>query len=588
MLPSKSFRVLALLVAAHVVAVMPATAQRALVEPEQATGRVEKSLRQARTHMVSAANPLAVDAGIEILSAGGSAVDAAIAVQLVLNLVEPQSSGLGGGTFLIHWDAKSAEIATWDGRETAPASAKPDRFLSAGKPLPFDTAVHSGLSIGVPGTPRLLEAAHRAHGKLPWQRLFEPAIRLAEAGFPVSARLSQMLRQMGPGNFDIAARAYFFDAKGDPHPVGHSLANPAFAATLKAIRDGGAEAFYAGVIAQAVVDAAAAAPNHAGDLTMADLRAYRAEPRPPVCVLYRLHRVCGMGPPSSGGLTVAQTLKLLEPFDLGRGANAAYNAPAVHLIAEAEKLAYADRDQYIGDPGQVRVPPGMLDSSYLGARSKLIDPMSAMPRPKPGRPPGVDARLFGTDATRESVGTSHISIVDAAGNAVAMTTTIEAAFGSRVMAAGFLLNNELTDFAFQPVDRDGRPLANAVGAGKRPRSSMAPTLVFDPAGRLLAVLGSPGGSRIILYVVKAVVALIDWDMDAQAASAALNFGSRGDGFEIEGDPALPTEALKHAMRGRGHAVRADDMTSGMQIIKVRPRALEGGADPRREGTARGD
>ena len=588
MLPSRFRRLFALLAITLVANVAPVLAQRSQVEPEQATGRVEKPLGQARTYMVSAANPLAVDAGVEILKAGGSAVDTAIAVQLVLNLVEPQSSGLGGGTFLLHWDAKSAEIATWDGRETAPASAKPDRFLRDGRPLPFETVVHSGLSIGVPGTPRLLEAAHRAHGKLPWARLFEPAIRLADSGFPVSARLNMLLRQMGPDNFDAAARAYFFDATGTPHPVGHALANPAFAATLKAVRDGGADAFYSGAVAQAIVAATAAAPNQAGDMSTTDLASYKVEPRSPVCTTYRLHRICGMGPPSSGGLTTAQTLKLLEPFDLGHGADAAFNSPALHLIAEAEKLAYADRDQYIGDPGSVRVPPGMLDPGYLGGRSKLIDPALAMPRPKAGRPPGVDARLFGTDATRESVGTTHVSIVDAAGNAVAMTTTIEAGFGSRVMAAGFLLNNQLTDFSFQPIDREGRPVANAVGPGKRPRSSMAPTLVFDPSGRLMAVLGSPGGSRIILYVVKTVIALIDWELDAQAASAGLNFGSRGDGFEIESNPALPTAAIIDAMRSRGHAVRPDEMTSGVHVVRIRRQGLEGGADPRREGIARGD
>lgn len=579
---------LAFSVIALVVSGVPAAAQRAQIEPEAATGRIEKPLQQTRTFMVSAANPIAVDAGVAILKAGGSAVDAAITVQLVLNLVEPQSSGLGGGTFLVHWDAASKEIATWDGRETAPAAARPDRFLRDGRPMPFETVLHSGLSIGVPGTPRLLEVAHRAHGRLPWARLLEPAIKLAEDGFPVSARLNALLQQMGPDNFGATARAYFFDAAGKPHPVGHILANPAFAATLKAIRDGGADAFYAGPISQAIVAAVAAAPNHSGDLSLADLAAYRTEPRAPVCVMYRLHRICGMGPPSSGGLTVAQTLKLLEPFDLGHGVGAALNAPTLHLMAEAEKLAYADRDHYIGDPGTVRVPPGMLDHGYLTARSKLIDPSRAMPRPKAGRPPGVDARLFGTDVTRESVGTSHISIVDASGNAVAMTTTIEAGFGARVMAAGFLLNNQLTDFSFLPVDGDGRPLANAVGPGKRPRSSMAPTLVFDPAGRLMAVLGSPGGSRIILYVVKTVVALIDWELDAQAASATLNFGSRGQDFEIERASPVPIAAIIDAMRGRGHGVWAGEMTSGVHVIRVRPQGLEGGADPRREGTSRGD
>jgi gamma-glutamyltranspeptidase / glutathione hydrolase len=580
--------------------VQPSTAQRGLIAPEAATGRTERALQEARSFMVSAANPLATEAGVEMLRAGGSAVDAAIAVQLVLNLVEPQSSGLGGGAFLLHWDASARDVTTYDGRETAPASARPDRFLKDGKPIPFDAAVHSGLSIGVPGTPRLLEAAHRAHGRLPWQRLFDPAIRLAEAGFPVSPRLNLLLFMMGAANFDASARAYFFDASGAPRPVGYKLANPAFAATLKAIRDRGVDAFYTGEIAAQIVGVAAGAPNTPGDITITDLANYKAEMRPPVCFEYRRHRICGMGPPSSGGLAVAQTLKLLEPYNLGRGRRAALNGPALHLIAEAQKLAFADRDFYVADPDFVRVPMGMLDPPYLGVRRLLIDPKAAMARPKPGRPPGTQALLTGEDQTFENVGTSHISIVDGNGNAVSMTSTIEAAFGSRVMAAGFLLNNEMTDFSFQPLDGAGNLIANSIAPGKRPRSSMAPALIFDPSGKLMAAVGSPGGSRIILYVIKAIVAMIDWEMDAQAASALLNFGSRGGPFEIEFDPALSTDtiwrpwisppalwtALK--MRQFGHRVAPDFMTSGLQIVRVRGGRLEGGSDPRREGMSMGD
>jgi gamma-glutamyltranspeptidase / glutathione hydrolase len=574
----------------------PALAQRGLIAPEAATGRTEQPLQTAKTHMVAAANPLAVAAGLEMLDAGGTAVDAAIAVQLVLGLVEPQSSGLGGGAYLLHWDAAAAEITTFDGREKASAAAGPDRFVREGKTLPFDVAVHSGLSIGVPGTPRLLEAVHRAHGRLPWRQLFGPAIRLAGQGFAVSPRLHLLLGLMGAANFAPEPRTYFFDADGRPWPVGHILVNPAYAATLAALRDGGADAFYEGPIAQAVVEAAAAAPNYAGDLTRADLAAYQIETRAPVCAAYRLHRVCGMGPSSSGGLTVAQTLLLLAPFDLGKGASAAMAPAALHLIAEAEKLAFADRDRYLGDPAFVRVPPGMLDAGYLGTRARLIDSKAAMPKPPAGQPPGSQARAFGLDNTRESVGTSHVSIIDSAGNAVSFTSTIEAAFGARVMAAGFLLNNELTDFAFTARDSEGRPVANAVGPGKRPRSSMAPTLVFDPAGRLLAAVGSPGGSRIILYVVKAIVAMIDWDLDAQAAAGLANFGSRGAVFEMESDAGPPIDAIVEAMKARGHTVVTDQMTSGLHIVRRRYAApagpsasgLEGGADPRREGIARGD
>ena len=576
-----------------------AAAQRAQIAPEAATGHSEKSLARVRSYMVSAANPLAVEAGTKVLQEGGSAVDAAIAVQLVLNLVEPQSSGIGGGAFLLHWDANSKELKTYDGRETTPAAARPDRFLRDGRPIPFDEAVYSGLSIGVPGLVRLLEEAHRRHGSLPWPRLFEPAISLAESGFPVSPRLNLLLTWMGAENFAPAARRLFFDESGTARPAGFILKNPEFADSLRQIAESGSRAFYTGRLAEAIVAASADAPNHPGDITLADLASYAIKERPPVCITYRRHRICGMGPPSSGGITVAQTLKLLEPFDLGRGPEAALNPRAMHLIAEAEKLAFADRDRYLADSDFVDVPDTLLEPTYLSERQKLIDPSWAMPRPEAGTPPGVERQAFGVDATRESVGTSHISVVDKAGNAVSMTTTIESAFGSRVLAAGFLLNNELTDFSFRPRDANGRPVANAVAPGKRPRSSMAPTIVFDENGRLEAVLGSPGGSRIILYVVKALVALIDWELDAQAAAALVNFGSRGGPFEIEYDPAtswhalvrpwLSTPPLWHAMRMRpfGHSIAPDLLTSGLHIVVVRRDGLEGGADPRREGVARG-
>lgn len=578
----------------------PAEAQRALIAPEAATGHADKPLARARSYMVSAANPLAVEAGRRVLQDGGSAVDAAIAVQLVLNLVEPQSSGIGGGAFLLHWDAAKKELTTLDGRETAPAAARPDRFLRDGRPMPFDRAVHSGLSIGVPGLVRLLEAAHQRHGKLEWPRLFEPAIELAENGFPVSPRLNLLLTWMGAENFDPAARKLFFDENGSAWPAGYKLRNPAFADTLRRIAEAGSRAFYTGPVAEAIVEAARRAPNAPGDISLTDLANYTIEERPAVCIDYRRRRICGMGPPSSGGITVAQTLKLLEPFDLGHEPEAALNPRALHLIAEAEKLAFADRDRYLADPAFVKVPATLLDPGYIEERRKLIDPQAVMPRPAPGIPPGVERQAFGADSTVESVGTSHISIIDREGNAVAMTTTIESAFGSRVLAAGFLLNNELTDFSFRLYDAQGRPVANAVAPGKRPRSSMAPTVVFDENGEVQAVLGSPGGSRIILYVVKALVALIDWNMDAQAATALVNFGSRGDAFEIEYDqatnwealirPWLSTPSLWHAMRMRpfGHHISPDLLTSGLHIVVVRADGLEGGADPRREGIALGD
>jgi gamma-glutamyltranspeptidase / glutathione hydrolase len=573
--------VFAALVLAH-----PAAAQDLGSAPEAATDSTSRTLAFAERHMVSAANRYAADAGREILRAGGSAVDGAIAVQLVLNLVEPQSSGLGGGAFVLYWDAGKSELTTFDARETAPASATPDRFLIDGKPMPFQTAVRSGLSVGVPGIVRLMETVHARYGRLPWARLFEPAIRLAETGFEVSPRLHLLLRAAGPESFVPEARRYFFTGTGNAWPIGYVLKNPELAATLKRIAAEGARGFYEGPVAEAIVKAVAEAPTAAGGMTLQDLAGYAVKERTPVCFGYRGNKACSVGPPSSGGLTVAQTLTLLEPFDLGKGRAAALQPQAMHLIAEAEKLAYADRNRYLADPDFVAIPDGLLDPQYLAERRALIDPLHAMERPKAGVPPGAARQPFGSDATRERAGTSHISIIDDDGNALAMTTTIEGGFGSHNWAAGFLLNNELTDFSFVPVDADGQPVANAVAAGKRPRSSMAPTIVLDDAGRVMAVLGSPGGGRIILFVVKTLVALIDWGMDAQAAADLLNFGSQGDGFEIELDRAAIWPAL--GLKAFGHRIVPDDMSSGTHVIVRRGSRLEGGADARREGAALGD
>ncbi len=554
--------------------------------PETATGEQTHELATAKRHMVSAANALAAEAGREMLRAGGSAIDAAIATQLVLNLVEPQSSGIGGGAFILYWDKAKAELKVYDGRETAPASATPDRFLVDGKPMPFNMAVLSGLSVGVPGLVRLLEDVHKQHGKLAWAKLFEPAIRLAEGGFEISQRLHVLLRLDGAESFVPAARRYFFTDGGSALPIGHRLRNPEFAATLRAIAAGGANAFYEGPIAQAVVDAVAAAPTAPGGMTLDDLKNYRVKERPPLCVSYRAHEVCGVGPPSSGGPTVAQTLKLIEPLDIGSTPGAALNAWAVHLITEAEKLAFADRNKYIGDPDFVAVPDGLLDDAYMAERRKLIDPQRAADKPKAGEPPGLKRQSFGVDVTIERAGTSHISIIDAAGNAVSMTTTIEGGFGSHNWAAGFLLNNELTDFSFVPVDAAGQPVANAVAPGKRPRSSMAPTIVFDTQRNVEAVLGSPGGSRIILYVLKTLVALLDWGLDAQQAADLTNFGSQGSGLEIELDWAAVPLGL--TLRPLGHRIVPSLMNSGIHIVMRRDGRLEGAADARREGAALGD
>jgi gamma-glutamyltranspeptidase/glutathione hydrolase len=555
-------------------------------QPEASTGSDTHELATAKRHMVSAANALAAEAGREMLRAGGSAIDAAIATQLVLNIVEPQSSGLGGGAFILYWDKAKSELKVYDGRETAPASARPDRFMVGGKPMPFNDAVLSGLSIGVPGLVRLLEDGHKQHGKLPWAKLFEPAIRIADNGFEISQRLYFLLRLDGAASFVPAARRYFFTDGGSVLPIGHRLKNPEFAVTLRAVASGGADAFYDGPIAQAIVDAVAAAPIVPGGMTLDDLKNYRVKMRAPLCAGYRGHEICGVGAPSSGGPTVAQTLKLVEPFNLGKGADTALGAGALHLIAEAEKLAYADRNKYIGDPDFVTVPEGLLDDAYIAQRRALIDPLRAADKPKAGEPPGLKRQSFGVDATIERSGTSHISIIDDAGNAVSMTTTIEGGFGSHNWAAGFLLNNELTDFSFVPVDAAGQPVANAVAPGKRPRSSMAPTIVFDDKRNVEAVLGSPGGSRIILYVVKTLVALLDWGLDAQQAADLTNFGSQGSGFEIEIDwPAIP---LGLSLRPLGHRIVPSLMNSGIHIVTRRDGHLEGAADARREGAALGD
>jgi gamma-glutamyltranspeptidase/glutathione hydrolase len=512
----------------------------------------------ARHFMVAAAHPLAADAGYAVLERGGSAVDAAIAVQMVLGLVEPEASGIGGGAFMLHWSEHDRTLRSYDGRETAPASAAANRFVdSSNKPLSFSEAAVGGRSVGVPGVLRMLELAHQRHGTLPWRELFEPAIRLAEDGFAASKRLRRQLESERALRGDAQAREVYYGADGRPR---ERIVNREYAATLRAIASQGAQAFYRGDIARDLVRAVRA---RGGDITEQDLAGYQAHERPPLCGPYREWRICAVGPPSSGGIAVLQILGLLERTQFARAPP--HSVEAVHLFSEAGRLAYADRAFYVGDPAYVSVPTTKLvDAGYLDGRARLIGERS-MRQALPG--------------STEGVGTSHFSIADAGGSVVSMTTTIEATFGSRIMVRGFLLNNELTDFDFVPGS------ANQVAPGKRPRSSMAPTVVFDAAGDVRMAVGSPGGPNIINYVAKTLVGMLDWKLDIQSALELPNFGSRNGPTLLERGTFY--ESLKGDLEKRNHQVELAPLTSGLHGIERVAGGWRGGADPRREGSARG-
>ena len=572
--------------------------------PELGSGyRTDLTTRHAERHMAAAANPLAAEAGREMLRQGGSAIDAAIAMQAVLTLVEPQSSGIGGGAFIMLWDGKN--VHAYDGRETAPAGATERLFLKAdGTPMAFPEAQIGGRSVGTPGVLRALEMAHKKNGRLPWSTLFEPAIRLSEQGFAISPRLHALIAADRFIAQSPEMAAYFLNADGTPKATGTLLKNPALAAVFKRIAKEGPDALYQGPIADEIARKVQGNRN-AGSLSQADLKGYTAKERTPLCTDYKRYQVCGMPPPSSGGIAVAQilgTLQALEtrdprlaiaPMKPLKSASPAGLEPtpeAVHLMAEAGRLAFADRALYVADADFVPVPTaGLVAPDYLAKRAALIGERS-MGIAKPGTPAGIQV-AYAPDRSPLRISTSQVVAVDDLGGAVSMTTTVEAAFGSHVMVQGFLLNNQMTDFSFIP-EENGQPVANRVEPGKRPRSAMAPTLVFDRhSGELLATVGSPGGSQIIEYVSKSLVAMLDWNLDPQAAISLPNFGSRNGATELE--QGLFSPALKQALRDKGHALSEIDMTSGIQAI-VRTHdaqgkvSLSGGADPRREGEALGD
>ena len=594
-----------------------------LAQPELAGTQTKKSGWATHTYAVAAANPLATQAGLEILQAGGSAVDAAIAVQMVLTLVEPQSSGIGGGAFMMHFDGRKTEA--YDGRETAPAGATPTLFLDAsGNALPFKSAVVGGRSVGVPGALHMLFQAHQRHGKLPWKSLFTPAIQLARDGFAVSPRMATLLAAEEALKTDADALAYFYDAQGKAWPEGHLLRNPELAAVLQAVAEQGPDALMAGPVAQAMVSKVRTHSNP-GSLTLADLAGYQPVLREPLCFDYPVaipahrYRICGMPPPSSGTLAIGQILGILNASGLAKLSPSVGlpTAQWLHGYSEASRLAFADRAQYVGDPAFVTAPAkrweSLLAPDYLASRAVGIDANGPrMPSVLPGSPDPIQVSdlTYAPMPTQTEHGTSHVSVVDGFGNALAMTTTIEDGWGARVMVnrgrgltGGFLLNNQLTDFSFEPAGADGKPVANRVEPGKRPRSSMSPLLVFEaspnadsskpgspaiePAfDRLVMSAGSPGGAFIIHFTAKTLIGVLNWELNPQQAIDLPNFGSLGGPVFLE--QARFDSSTIADLRARGHTVVETPLPSGIQAIQRTPQGFFGGADPRREGIVLGD
>ncbi|PTQ79086.1 gamma-glutamyltransferase [Nitrosomonas ureae] len=561
-----------------------AHASNPIIVPEAASGfSAIKSANYSKAMAVTA-NPHASRAAVKILRQGGSAVDAAIAAQLVLGLVEPQSSGIGGGAFMLHWQARSGELVVWDGRETAPASVSEAYYINTdGQPMDFFSAVIGGHSVGVPGVLAMLEASHKEHGKLPWANLFKPAIILAEQGFAISERLHILLSRMPRVAVNPQIREYFFhrsETGWQPKTEGSVLQNLAYAQTLRRLAALGVTDFYQGELAKQIVQAVNNDPNRPGRLSLPDMKAYQPKKREALCGQFRIYRICGVPPPSSGGTTVLAILGLLEAYESRYGEHTDWH----HGFIEASKLAFADRNAYVGDPAFVSVPTrGMIDRDYLHQRAMLIRNNSVLSNVNAGLPPGAEPRL--SSNSPEFPSTTHLSIVDAEGNVVSMTSSIETAFGSRIMIGGFLLNNQLTDFSFMPRTADGIPVANRVQSGKRPRSSMSPTIVFKD-GRALLVIGSPGGTRIINYVAGSLYRILAKQLPLAEAIADGHIIAMGYGVELESGRVDESTLIR--LRERGHNIVLRDQTSGLHVIRINEKAgLEGGADPRREGEISG-
>ncbi|WP_088329051.1 gamma-glutamyltransferase [Lacimicrobium sp. SS2-24] len=556
--------------------------QREDREPEAATGYQHKQAVSAQRYMISAANPHASETGRRILEAGGSAIDAAVAVQAMLTLVEPQSSGIGGGAFILYWDNEDERLYTFDGREKAPLDVDPDMFIQDGQPKPWRDAIVGGQAVGVPGAIGALDMAHKQFGRLPWNALFKDTINLASKGFEVSPRLAKLVAMdIHPGVKKFNSTYEYFYPDGQPVAAGSLLKNPKLAASLTQIAEQGAKGFYQGPLAKQIVATVQQASINPGRLSLKDMQAYEPVQREPLCALYRVYRICGMAPPSSGGVAIVQTLGMLERFNL---ADYPPNSlQALHLFTQASRLAFADREAYVadGDFTGLDMQP-LLEKGYLQQRSRLIDAHQDMGKASAGQPYTQSSLVAGQ--AYDLSNTTHIAIVDGKGNAVSMTSSIEMAFGSGLMTGGFLLNNQMTDFSFVS-EKDGKRVANRIEPGKRPRSSMAPAMVFDQQGALYLVVGSPGGSRIINYVIQTMIGVLDWELDIQQAINLPKITNRNDYTALE--KGTPLASMADDFEARGHEVRVIDLNSGLHGILVKDGKLIGGADPRREGVALG-